>query len=77
MADTIRVVDMHMGPVKIPVPSWVRWMATDQSGSLWFYGRKPIVAPEHAAWVESKGHAQFAAYIRPPKDYKQELYTWS
>jgi len=76
MLSTIRVIDINQGAITIEVPYWVRWMATDACGSLWFYGRKPLIALEHAAWVESKGCAQFGAYIRPPKDYKQELYTW-
>ena len=75
--NTIRVKDLESGSIQIEVPTWVHWMATDESGSLWFYQCKPIVLSEHNAWAESKGNSQFAAYIRPPKDYKQELYTWS
>ena len=72
----IKVLDRHRGLITIPVPSWVRWMATDESGSLWFYKNKPTPAIKHKAWVENNGIAKFAAYIRPPQDWTQELYTW-
>ena len=76
MANTIKIIDLYRGPIKITVPSWVHWMATDQSGSLWLYGRKPVIALKHKAWLESKGPSSFAGNIKPPKDYTEELYTW-
>ena len=74
---TIKVTDIYQGVIKINVPDWVRWMATDQSGSLWFYALKTTVSINHTAWTNDFGAAIRAASIRPPKDYKQELYTWS
>jgi len=74
--DSIRVIDLDEGPIKVLIPSWVHWMATDESGALWFFQYKPELIRNLAAWAPNKGHERFAASIRPPKDYKQELYTW-
>lgn len=79
----IRLKDLHLGNRKLIVPKWVKWMATDESGSLWFYRLKPVKAPEHKAWVEKNtgnlNHSQvmFAGVIKPPSNWKNELYTWS
>jgi len=79
MVHTLRITDKYNGSVKITIESWVKWMAVDQSGSLWGFSKKPIIALEHAAWLENAQYtlSQFIGNIKPPKDYKQELYTWS
>jgi len=80
MGNTIRIKDIDLGTICVHVPSWVRWMATDDGGALWFFKHKPIISKTHKVWVESNNlstPAEFVGFIRPPKDYTQELYTWS
>lgn len=80
MNQFIRIHDLDRGRIKVRVPNWVRWMAVDKTGALWFYQHKPISSTNYEAWLELAKHtfslSDLAGFIKPPKDWKQELYTW-
>jgi len=81
MKQSITIVDIYDGEISVEVPSWCRWMAVDANGALWFYKRKPTYSSKYDAWLETDTNvatmSDIAGNIKPPKDWKQELYTWS
>jgi len=79
MKQSIKIHDLYDGPVTIEIDTWVRWMTVDQNGSLWAFSTKPICNVKYKAWLESNSTtiSDYLGAIRPPKDYKQEIYTWS
>jgi len=80
MKQSIKIVELDDGPITVEIPTWCRWMTVDANGSLWIYSKKPIQHSSYPAWIESEiGNTQsdFLGSIKPPKDWKQEIYTWS
>ena len=65
------------------VPSWCKWIAVDKSGECCAYRKKPKPNADFngypALWC---GHCvSDADYVtlyrgKPPKNWKDELYTW-
>jgi len=60
--------------VEVIVPDWVNWIAVDKSGRGFGYIRRPAKGCE--MWVNGEG---FVCLYQgnPPKNWKDELYTWS
>ncbi len=81
MKQTLRINDLTYGSIRVNVPSWTRWMATDKNGNLYAYAHKPIQYAWGDAWIETSSKVETSirrlGTIQPPKDWTQELYTWS
>ncbi len=62
------------------VPDWVKWIAVDKDGECWGFEMKP----EHRnncpnTWDNIVNENSSAIHLytgKPPKDLKDELYTW-
>jgi len=71
---------MNTLKVELIVPKWVNWMAVDENGQCWMYESKPIANVD--VWfipfnVERKRKFKKLYEGKPPKNWKEELYTWS
>lgn len=60
------------------VPKWCNWIAVDQDGCCWAFSREPStgVSSFPYKWDNWFGEAERLYNGKPPKDWKQELYTW-
>ncbi len=59
------------------VPDWCKWIAVEQSGVCFAFSKEPFVSHIFAflgAAPFSKG--KFLYKGAPPKNWKEELYTW-
>lgn len=76
---TLRITERDLGDIKVNIENWVKWMAIDATGALWGYASKPSQYIPYNAWVEGRkhSHSQFIGLVKPPKNWKNELYTWS
>ncbi len=61
----------------IEIPEEVNWIAGDENGKVWGYECEPEQNKKIFSWVSSSGHAWMLYEGRPPKNWKDELYTWS
>ena len=59
------------------VPSWCKWIAVDEGGDCWAFELKPELGC-HGVWEEqSRDFNFYKLYVgNPPKNWKDELYTW-
>ena len=70
MTDTINA--------EVVIPEWTNWIAVDKCGQVYAYEHKPILGSYHDSWMNTTGHNTELLYDGvPPKDYKQELYTYA
>ena len=61
--------------VEIEVPEWVNWIAVDYDGEVWAFAKKPRCMD---SWWSGKSGRSIALYLgSAPKNWKDELYTWS
>ena len=63
------------------VPSWVRWIAVDEDGKCWGYEvepRLPFISINEWLLNPGKNGGRFVKLYegKPPKNWKEELYTW-
>ncbi len=59
------------------VSSWCKWIAVDKDGKCWEYPTKPFASSIFSIWGAasfSKGKILYKG--APPKNWKDELYTW-
>jgi hypothetical protein len=64
------------------VPSWCKWIAVDKNGECNAYSIKPTPRdkPYISEWDfdDWNNHQYITLYKgKPPKNWKDELYTWS
>ena len=59
--------------VEIEIPDWVRWIAVDKNGLTEGYSIRP--EPETRWWL-SRDESVILYRAKPPKNWKDELYTW-
>ena len=65
----------------IEVPDWVTYIATDKNGDVYGYMVEPI--PRNDYWdlkaeqYDPYNNDIFLYQQDPPKNWKDELYTWS
>lgn len=62
-------------PKKVPI--WCKWIAVDENGSCWGFSLKPESFV--FMWDSYKLGCESVALYKgnPPKNWKDELYTWS
>ncbi len=60
------------------VPDWVRWIAVDKNGECWGFENKPKISLGFPSmWdVYMAGNTSKLYHGEPPKDWRDELYTW-
>ena len=63
--------------VEIEIPDWVNWMAVDKSGDVYGYEFEPSLKMNGQMWDHVKGNLYNLYTGEPPKNWKDELYTWS
>ncbi len=62
------------------VPSWCKWIAVDKDGFCFAYSTKPKTRIVLESWDNDhnpKGQWRVLYRERKPKNWKDELYTWS
>ena len=62
------------------VPSWCKWIAVDFDGSCWAFTAKPESIRYYKGewWPKTNAGKQVKLYEgKPPKNWKDELYTWA
>ena len=63
--------------VEIVVPDWVNWIAVDENGVVYGYEEKPRHSEFfHGEWIIDSGDMCELYKGKPPKNWKDELYTW-
>ena len=65
---------------EIEIPDWVRWIAVDKDGTTYAYENKPTKRLGDCYWGHKWpkfGNMKFLYTEKPPKNWKEELYTWS
>lgn len=69
---------MNTLKVEIVIPDWVNWIAVDKDGSVWGYETEPR-AIQFGQWDTLSGLSieEILYRTKPPKNWKDELYTWS
>ena len=69
---------MNTLKVEIVVPEWVNWMTVDSSGFCTGHETKPKQTPYlNGSWFVNERRTCFLYSGKPPKNWKDELYTWS
>lgn len=65
--------------VEVVVPDWVNWIAVDENGGVWYYANLPNNNwfTDAVEWSVKFGKCDLAYTCPPPKNWKEELYTWS
>jgi len=59
------------------VPKWCNWIAVDDDGRCWTYSIKPERGViEFMWWPQQHGRWGKLYEGKPPKNWKEELYTW-
>jgi len=61
------------------VPSWCKWIAVDESGRCWGFENKPDTKSSryNGNWDTRNIDKAVELYEgKPPKNWKDELYTW-
>lgn len=56
--------------LRVVVPDWARWVATDTDGAVWVYDDKPIIARGDDEWSPNKA-VQFEDVGKEPPSH-----TW-
>ena len=70
----MRVETSHI----VDVPDWVNWMAVDADGDCFGYENKPTTSMADHWWGQkSEGRYERLYSGNTPKNWKDELYTWS
>lgn len=63
------------------VPSWCKWIAVDKDGDAYGFKNKPVILIKSNLWalaLKEGGLSKFKKLYKdkPPKNWKEELYTW-
>ncbi len=60
------------------VSRWCKWIAVDKDGACWEYPTKPVIYCESGVWSLPTLYlkVRFLYKGEPPKNWKDELYTW-
>ena len=60
------------------VPKWCKWIAVDPDGGCHAYRVKPRHGVIFSEWIIFDGYSshKFLYRGKPPKNWKDELYTW-
>ena len=58
------------------VPKWCKWIAVDENGECYGHECDPTDEISVFGWA-SKGNICFLYEGKRPKNWKDELYTWS
>jgi len=66
---------MNTLKAEVVVPDWVNWMAADKSGQVWAYRNKPYISRHDNYW-SCNGRNERIYNGKPPKNFRDELYTW-
>lgn len=61
----------------VDVPYWVNWMAVDDDGDCFGYENKPSLSMADHWWGNRSGRYVRLYSGNTPKNWKDELYTWS
>ena len=61
--------------VEIEIPNWVNWIAVDKDGSVFGYLIEPYKVLKGRWWGSSEDNEKLYRG-KPPKNWKDELYTW-
>lgn len=69
---------MNTMNVEITVPDFVNWIAIDEDGRCWGYATKPANTLRLNQWFgkQKKVATVLLYHAAPPKNWKEELYTW-
>ncbi len=60
------------------VSKWCRWIAVDKNGECWEFSGKPLAFSAFEIWNNTQPIKYRLLYKgEPPKNWKEELYTWS
>ncbi len=59
------------------VSDWCKWIAVDKDGACWEYSGMPFLGRTSSVWSD-RYHSKAKLLYRgaPPKNWKNELYTW-
>jgi len=70
---------MNTMKVEVVVPDWVNWIAVDENGEVWGWEKEPSQynCNSHSFWDAGYGMSSRLYNAPPPKNWKEELYTWS
>lgn len=63
--------------IEVNIPIWTNWIAVDESGDVYAYENEP--RKEYDSWdvnLKKHGELKFLYKDKPPKNWKDELYTW-
>ena len=66
---------MNTLKIEIVVPDWVNWIAVDKDGGGTYFENEPF--PDGVWWRTNGGQYLEIYQGTPPKNWKDELYTWS
>lgn len=66
---------MNKMKVEIVIPEWIRWIAVDKNGDVFGYDEKPRRVENKEWYAECRLTKLYSG--SPPKNWKDELYTWS
>ena len=60
------------------VPKWCKWIAVDKDGECWAFENKPATNTVYkCVWDTCFSDEAVRLYKgKPPKNWKDELYTW-
>lgn len=61
--------------VNVFIPDWVRWIAIDWDGAVRGYDSEP--KPLGHSWGHCGRYRTILYKTKRPKNWKDELYTWS
>jgi len=70
---------MNTMNVNIVVPDWVNWIAVDKNGDCYGFNMKPNNIDASNEWGDYGNISlEFVRLYmgKPPKNWKDELYTW-
>lgn len=66
---------MNTLEAEVAVPDWANWIAVDKDGTCYAFADKPVKRAR--VWDVSGFSASRILYRgKPPKNWKEELYTW-
>jgi len=68
---------MNILKAEIVVPDWVNWIAVDSDGDAWGYSAEPFRSKSlQGVWNIYRADSVMLYSGKPPKNFKDELYTW-
>jgi len=65
---------MNTCTFEVPIPDWVNWIVQDADGE--WYGWEDEPHPVNEVWHCRHGMSTFIAHGIPPKNWKEEIYTY-